>query len=53
MNIVKPQFAGILAGSLHFGVCDVTIATGIASTAANNVCWRNWQGIDRPDKIHY
>jgi len=29
-------------------VCDMTIAPRIASTAANNLRWRNC-----PDKIHY
>jgi len=51
IGIVKPQLIThrpILADSLHFGVCDVTVARRIASTAANTLRWRNC-----PDKIHY
>jgi len=50
MNIVKPQFALILAGSFTFRCVCVwrENRTKIASTAANKVHWRNC-----PDKIHY
>ena len=50
ISIVKPQLiiCPILAYSLHFGMCDVTIAPRIGSTAANKLHWRNCH-----DKIHY
>ena len=49
ITIVNQQyFFRILAGSLHFGVCDVKISPRIASTAANKLHLRNC-----PDKIHY
>jgi len=37
-----------LAGSLHFGVCDMPFVARIASTAANKLLWMNC-----PDKTHY
>jgi len=39
ISIIKPRLiiCPILADSLHFGVCDVTIALRIGSTAANKL----------------